>query len=433
MLDGIATENNKRSRHIYELIRVLEYATSETDAVRVGELLNDEGIVGDSDRSNKNNLLCIINKIGTLANVPQLRKFAEMSLETEYTQNVDKSRGSFNRMDAMDAINSLLYISARVSKEERLIISKAISHIKRIVKSSGYPAINSSEIDALKSYVNRKKLTDLFEMSFDDSAADDDTVDRDGSSKSPWYSKSSIDNQIYNENQSPSEDSESESSPVMQLEAPIKILIEKLQENIRSGEYKYVIGDDASGRIPALIIQRLLKKIYTSKKFDGPEVYFIAGSGSSRPEEAQQQKKDKIEEYVGSYLKKIPDKSGKVLIVTEAIAGGTSLRPLTSVLRKFDTEFDIASVGFDGSYPEIAEERLGTKFVYGMLGTPEIYQDKDSSGVTKHYDDLLSRRSDAYYPRLVAGARADVTKLAEILCDWYSKTYDNKIKPRKQV
>lgn len=42
---------------------------------------------------------------------------------------------------------------------------------------------------------------------------------------------------------------------VSRLEEPIKRIIVQLRTRIDTGEYKVVIGQDASGRLPALILQ----------------------------------------------------------------------------------------------------------------------------------------------------------------------------------
>lgn len=52
---------------------------------------------------------------------------------------------------------------------------------------------------------------------------------------------------------------------VAELELPNKIIIEKIQSRIEAGEYGLIIGDDASGRIPTLILGNFIKKISEQK------------------------------------------------------------------------------------------------------------------------------------------------------------------------
>ena len=48
---------------------------------------------------------------------------------------------------------------------------------------------------------------------------------------------------------------------VAELEEPIRVLFEQLSSKFEQGEYTYIVGDDASGRIPALIFEEVAKKI----------------------------------------------------------------------------------------------------------------------------------------------------------------------------
>src|SRR3990167_11536940 len=65
---------------------------------------------------------------------------------------------------------------------------------------------------------------------------------------------------------------------VAELELPIKIIIEKIRTRIENGEYGLIIGDDASGRIPTLILGNFIKKVSEQKGLDKPNIIFIPGA-----------------------------------------------------------------------------------------------------------------------------------------------------------
>ena len=64
---------------------------------------------------------------------------------------------------------------------------------------------------------------------------------------------------------------------VAELELPIKIIIEKIRPRIENGEYGLIIGDDASGRIPTLILGNFIRKTSEQKGLDKPNIVFIPG------------------------------------------------------------------------------------------------------------------------------------------------------------
>ena len=59
-----------------------------------------------------------------------------------------------------------------------------------------------------------------------------------------------------------------------ELESLVLPLIEKLKENIDKGEYDMLIGDDASGRIPTLILRGIINERNRGSKV---KTRFVAG------------------------------------------------------------------------------------------------------------------------------------------------------------
>jgi hypothetical protein len=121
-----------------------------------------------------------------------------------------------------------------------------------------------------------------------------------------------------------------------ELELLILPLIEKLKENIDKAEYDMLIGDDASGRIPTLILRGII-----NERSGGPEIRtrFVAG-GQLR---SSAELKDTIRKIK-------PEIEKKALIVTEYISSGKSMEQLSNILKELEISFDIATLKseFDG-------------------------------------------------------------------------------------
>src|SRR3989344_9337060 len=69
-----------------------------------------------------------------------------------------------------------------------------------------------------------------------------------------------------------------EKEALLGLEDPLANILEKLRPELERGEYRLIIGDDASGRIPTRIVGEVIKKLSEERGFPRPLVRFIAGS-----------------------------------------------------------------------------------------------------------------------------------------------------------
>ena len=173
-------------------------------------------------------------------------------------------------------------------------------------------------------------------------------------------------------------------STIDELEDPIKRIIDQLREEIDKGQISLIIGEDASGRIPTLIVASVINNIYKSKGFKIPQIKFIAGSRNiaGMTEWYMRDKKDKIRKLI----EQIPNNGDRVLIVTDTIVSGSSVEPIASVLDTLGKEKIIATIGTEDikGADEDRKRRIGAgRVVSGGLATPVIYQNKDLSGVRK--------------------------------------------------
>lgn len=67
------------------------------------------------------------------------------------------------------------------------------------------------------------------------------------------------------------------STKIENLEYPIRDILEKMLPNIERGEYDLIIGIDASGRIPTIIMEKFIKHVYSKNRISLPDIRFMAG------------------------------------------------------------------------------------------------------------------------------------------------------------
>lgn len=140
------------------------------------------------------------------------------------------------------------------------------------------------------------------------------------------------------------------SSEMKDIYNRIKIILEnddrinkEIFNSIKNNEYSTVVAEDASGRIPGLILYELLKKVAEQKNDSlPPKIYFIAGAYSAKDIE----NKNKLtEEYLSDVVLKNRELNKKVLVVTEYIMEANSLKPIANGLKNNNIKYDILSVG----------------------------------------------------------------------------------------
>lgn len=138
------------------------------------------------------------------------------------------------------------------------------------------------------------------------------------------------------------------SQMIEELRIPTQIIFEEIKNSINKGEYKTIIGDDGSGRIPTLIFNNVISNIYKDKGFIKPNILFsdINFKGGTNEEYVDFYKK-----YISTNLREeLMKESGKCLIVTDTIASGNTLRFFTEFLKENKIDYEIASLSVDALY-----------------------------------------------------------------------------------
>lgn len=234
---------------------------------------------------------------------------------------------------------------------------------------------------------------------------------------------------------------------VAELELPIKIIIEKIRTRIENGEYGLIIGDDASGRIPTLILGNFIKTISEQKSLNKPNIIFIPGK-LMRPilnfESGMRSKRKKLEEHINKFG---AAKDKRVLMVTDTVLTGGSLKILVTLLHELGFTCDIATIGVETEEKDLVNRDLNLQHSEIISGeyqnknrgfphTPGIYREKALSGVTKKAGKTWSTaivKSGEYdweekevIQSQINQAREDAGVLTDHLINWYQSLKNEK-------
>lgn len=222
-----------------------------------------------------------------------------------------------------------------------------------------------------------------------------------------------------------------------------------MKEHIDKGEYSVILGEDASGRLPALLFQQVLTTLYKEKNlpfkkietlfFSGqnPETLFFAGQRIGDPAQREKIVKE-FKNFIEMSGAKEKAENKKILVVTEVIETGKNLFPFTDTLRTMKINFDIATIGFLGGefkpHSESIEYFLGGKIFWGIGDEPKLcHQNYSMGGVKKLNEPALfaklfpaSAKNLEYnsenYPQMISNeARRDIKILAQKLVKWYKE------------
>ncbi len=192
---------------------------------------------------------------------------------------------------------------------------------------------------------------------------------------------------------------------IKELEEPLASMFADLRSEIERGDYSAIIGDDASGRIPALIMWEVVKEIYKKKGFKPPLMRFIAGSSNIRFTDEEIKKEKEMDNQMAR-IKEDTGQNKKFLIVTDTISSGASVGMLIGSLKRNGLHADVATVGLvgpsiadndEGSNRKELEDEWGSRIVYGMKRAPHIYREGRVSGVQKESAQLFSEPYLSYF------------------------------------
>jgi adenine/guanine phosphoribosyltransferase-like PRPP-binding protein len=220
---------------------------------------------------------------------------------------------------------------------------------------------------------------------------------------------------------------------IAELYEPMKKILQGMGEHIDKGEYSVILGEDASGRLPALLFRQILKTLYKEKDLPPPETRFFAGQRIGDPAQREKIVKE-FKNFIEKSGAKETAENKKILVVSDIIQTGKNLFPFTNTLRAMKINFDIAAIGFLGGefkpQRESIEHFLGGRIFLGMGDEPSVSGLNFISGVKKSAEPAVfaepfprpgkSKDDKKYYSQRRA-ARQDIKILAEKLVRWYKE------------
>ena len=148
-------------------------------------------------------------------------------------------------------------------------------------------------------------------------------------------------------------------TPVERLEAArtnFEELVADMAPDIDAGRWDLIIGDDVSGRIPALILADVIKRRYADKDIDPPNIRFIALGQHVLPDSYREYLIDQGEADDGVFNEPSPTEeqlrnvvegmggSKRALFVTDNIGEGNSIRLIMGALEHHGIASDVASI-----------------------------------------------------------------------------------------
>lgn len=180
---------------------------------------------------------------------------------------------------------------------------------------------------------------------------------------------------------------------IAEIEPAVRSLVSQLKEKIDGNEYDTLISDDVGGRIPTLVLRKIIQERNPDQKLG---TFFIA-SGNYLPRRADKEKYEKLQ----AHLKKFTSKTKKALVVTQFIFTGETMMGLSDALQDAGVDdFDIAAVDAKHNFEEEIPLRsnLGANNLY--IGSEEYHHlheghDKlGGVGKTKEYSPFPKRMAD---------------------------------------
>lgn len=174
------------------------------------------------------------------------------------------------------------------------------------------------------------------------------------------------------------------STSVSSMEEPMLHLCEQLLPRFESGRYCLIIGDDTSGRLPALTIRGFSK--YISKQVGGENMPLVFLQSSRKLESSvveEQVDKRVMPYFTGDVTQR------RVLIVTDFIQLGATLNRLGNILSSRGVSFDVAVMTYAkttraqellSNLPQETEIFVGEEVGWSA---PEIYNRPDMTGLKR--------------------------------------------------
>lgn len=196
-----------------------------------------------------------------------------------------------------------------------------------------------------------------------------------------------------------------------ELEEPIKNIVLEMKDKLDSGEYSVIIGDDSSGRTPALIFKKVIDHVYKTHNHTLPQLNFIAGFGMAWTDPNIIEHKNKV------LLELYKKYSGQTaLIVTEYIASGMGLNFMQEALKEAGVKSDVATISTRFSKDRYSSQIDGQLHVASEeANEPRIKGQTQFSGVDKSSTSPFAIRTGGN----VTQVRQHLDQISNRIIEWY--------------
>lgn len=131
-----------------------------------------------------------------------------------------------------------------------------------------------------------------------------------------------------------------------QLKEPLTLILEQMRSQIANHEYGIIIGDDTSGRIPTLILSRVINSIYN---FQGENPAIVTFAQGSSDKDYYYAMATHLIEKTRRFREK-NEKKEKALLVTEFLGKGECVNTFIEILKNMKVTTDVAAV--ESFYPK---------------------------------------------------------------------------------
>lgn len=208
---------------------------------------------------------------------------------------------------------------------------------------------------------------------------------------------------------------------VSSIEEPMTKLCTGLNENLQNDNYGLILGDDTSGRLPALVVKGVSDHISDAAQRERVPTFFIQAGRYMSDDEVSSQ----FEERIASRIDRL--KGRKVLLITEHIDTGGTLDRLIKLFVEHNIPFDIAVMHMGETVrqkllarlPATTSIRIGQMIAQDKLypvPAPEIWSKEHLSGLKKPHNPYekgveVARKKYPEYQFSVNQARGDVNLL----------------------
>ncbi|MBI4118121.1 MAG: hypothetical protein HY455_01085 [Parcubacteria group bacterium] len=175
---------------------------------------------------------------------------------------------------------------------------------------------------------------------------------------------------------------------IEELKGPIEVIFGQLAESIERGEWPdLIVGDDASGRIPTLIVAGVLKEIAEARGLEKPDTLFFAGV-KSIDEEIAKGRRNKILESLKQLEKRKDRKTRRALLITDTLVTGGTIQDIAdAIVQEARIPMDIVTIAAKSSADlrQLLKNKLGARsIIFGRFDkTPGIYGAHTFGGVEK--------------------------------------------------